>query len=78
MAGRQTSAREAYYEAVMELGIARDGRQVRIGEYLSAVQEARKALAGRAPSRMLERFDELESLTTKQLTDDLLGDEPND
>ena len=77
MSGRQMSAREAYYDAVMDLGIARDGLQVRIGEYISAVQEARKALAARAPPRMLERFDDLESLTTKQLVDDLVGGERN-
>ena len=77
MAKRPWTPREAYYEAVMELGVARDTLQVRIGEYLASVKEVRACLEKRGPKRAVERFDELESLTTKHLIDDLIGEEPD-
>lgn len=77
MAGHPRSVREAYYEAVMELGVARDTLQIRIGEYLASAKDVRATLEKRAPTRMIERFDELAALTTKHLIDDLVGEGPD-
>lgn len=67
--------REAYYEALRELGIARDGLQQRIGVFHAEVQAARATLARRAPS-MLERFDKAAELAGDHLMDDLVADTP--
>lgn len=68
-------AREAYYDAIKDLGIARDTLQVQIGTFLAGVQETRNALVSRAP-RMVERFDKATELFVEHLMDDLLGDQP--
>ena len=79
MAGRRWNARKAYYEAVMELGVARDTMQLRIGEYLAAAQHVERELASRGVSqRIMDRFHELRDMTTRHLTDDLTGEEPDD
>ena len=69
------NAREAYYQAVAELGVHRDMLQVYIGNYLQAVKELRERVVQTCPMR-LERFDKVEALTTEGLMDDLGGDEP--
>lgn len=69
------NAREAYYQAVAELGVHRDRLQVQIGNYLQAVKELRERVVQTCPMR-LERFDKAEELSTNGLMDDLSGDEP--
>lgn len=69
------NAREAYYQAVAELGVYRDVLQVHIGTYLQAVKDLRERVARTCPMR-LERFDKVETQTTEGLMDDLSGDEP--
>lgn len=69
------NAREAYYQAVAELGVHRDMLQVHIGSYLQAVKEIRERVVKTCPMR-LERFRKAEELTTEGLMDDLSGDEP--
>ena len=68
-------AREAYYDAIRDLGIARDTLQMQIGTFLAAVLEARKQLILQAP-KMVERFDKATELAVDHLMDDLLGDTP--
>ncbi len=68
-------AREAYYDAIRDLGIARDTLQVQIGAFLASVMEARNQLVMRAP-KMVERFDKAVELAVDHLMDDLLGDSP--
>ena len=69
------NAREAYYQAVAELGVHRDMLQVHIGTYLQAAKEIRERVMQACPMR-LERFDKVEKLTTEGLMEDLTGDEP--
>lgn len=68
------NAREAFYQAVAELGVHRDMLQVQIGTYLQAVKDLREQVVRTCPMR-LERFDKLEAQTTEGLMDDLSGDE---
>jgi hypothetical protein len=67
-------AREAYYDAIRDLGIARDTLQVQIGAFLASVQEARGSLLRRAP-KMIECFDAAANLFMEHLMDDLLGNQ---
>lgn len=69
------NAREAFYQAVAELGVHRDMLQVQIGTYLQAVKDIRERVIRTCPMR-LERFDKVEEQTTEGLMDDLSGDEP--
>lgn len=69
------NAREAYYQAVAELGVHRDMLQVQIGTYLQAVKDIRQRVKQSCPMR-LERFDKVEVQTTEGLMGDLGGDEP--
>ncbi len=68
-------AREAYYDAIRDLGIARDTLQVQIGAYHASVLEARTLLMRRAP-QMLGRFDKAAELFGDHLMDDVIGDQP--
>jgi hypothetical protein len=68
-------AREAYYEALRDLGIARDSMQQRIGAFHAEVTAVRNLLMQRAPM-MVPRLDKAIELTVDHLMDDLLGDEP--
>lgn len=62
--------REAYYEAMKDLGIARDTLQIHIGMYLAAVNQVRRDLLGQAPE-MRDRFDAVAKWTTRRLQNDL-------
>lgn len=68
-------AREAYYDAIRDLGIARDTLQVQIGVFLASVQEVRGSVVKRAP-KLVERFDAAANLFVEHLMDDLVGDQP--
>lgn len=68
------NGREAFYQAVAELGVHRDLLQMQIGTYLQAVKELRDQVVRTCPMR-LERFDKIEEQTTEGLMVDLTGDE---
>lgn len=69
--------REAYYEAMRDLGIARDLLQMQIGVFLASVKETRGTLRRHAPG-FVARFDAVEDLTTQHLADDLTGGRPDE